>query len=531
MLMENENNQNEEFKNKLFDFEEPVSDLVWEGITGKIDKPNKRRKWVIWWLPALCLFLVGSGLVFHKYVGFEPNASESGSDQIQVQSVEKQKRQAIEKPVASAKTKDLTVSESQEIIRISADKASNRKEPPNENNKPDQAPSEKSGVNSKSNGNRSVAQASILPQILSDVTSFNKEGISENKRKGSGRTKPVSGRNFKIRTQQNGVLSRRNATGTLESKDSKSGETNEMAANALQPESNKIAFNEKSENLEAKSKLVSETPNETQAPQAPTFGSKPIDYLPIKMAVLETGYIGKSIPVVLNLIPLETAPAPTGPIKEKPKDRFARKWHFGASASALGAVQQVVVVRNVGEWNAASLPVLSNIKNSLVFEGSIFASCSLTSRFALGANAGFSTWKETVNFQTLSGTKSQFTLEPIPSPTIETSFQGNPINDQRFTQSRTTRYTSFWFQPKLAFKLAKNWPVWLKPGYQIMVFNVQTASWASGINGPTVELSFRKRHLELGFKCLFFRQRDQIRFVPQSKVNSFWLGTTVGWWF
>jgi len=477
-------------------------------------------------------------LVFHKYVYSDPKFGEYGPDLSRVRTLEKQKPEAIEQGVVSEMVKDLPVSASQQNIIFKAEKIDLVKKQSNEKNKPAPVPEETAGVDSKihgdkNTGDKEVAQANLLPQILSDETTSAKieNRNPEKKRESVGLAKHLSGPIFNKRKQQNGLASRKNAGYTSETKDSKSGEVNEIAANTFQSESNKIEFKEKPEKVDAKIKMPSEISNKAQGSKASTIGLEPIAYLPIKLAVLKTSDIANSGPITLNLIQVEITSPPKDTATEKTKESVIRKWHFGVSATALGAIQQVTVERNLGELNATSLANLSNIKNSPVFEGSIFVSHSLTSRLAVSANAGLNTWLETVDFQTLSGSKAQFTLEPVASPNAETSLMGNPINDQRFTQTLTNRFITFWFQPKLAFKLIENWPVWLEPGYQIMLYNVQTGSWASGINGPTVALSFRKRHLELGFKCLFFRQRDQIMFVPQSRVNSLWLGTTIAWKF
>ncbi len=530
--MEIENNTNEEFKNKLFDFEEPVSDKVWKGINQKLNKPDKRRKRIIWWLPAVGLLLIGISLVFHKYVGSTPDPSKSASNQSQVQSFEKQMPQTVEKPTATEIATDLPVSESPQIIGSTADRVNNI-EQKSEDEKPAQASEEMPMENSKSKIDKAVAQANLLPQMLSLSTNLAKKekGNTEKKGKNSNKSKLLSTQILRNRKQLQNPESGNNTTKKAQSFVSKSGQTNEEVANAFQPEPNEKESIENLEKADSKSNLPSEEPIDAQPAKALTFGLEPFASLPFKSAEIKARETKKTTSIEMSLISVEIALAPTDTAIEKSKDSFTRKWHFGISVAALGAIQQVFVERNINEWNAPSLPDLSNIKNSPVLEGSIFASYSLTSRVAAAANVGLNTRMETMNFKTLSGTKSEFTLEPIVLPNAETSFQGNPINDQRFTQNLTTRFTTFWFQPKMEFKLAENLPIWLKPGYQIMFFNFQKASRAPGVNGPTFEVCWQKRHLEFGFKCLFFRQRDQIQFVPHSKVNSLWLGTSLGWRF
>jgi len=515
--MESVNEHDEEFKKKLFDFEESVSDDVWKGISGELDKKPGRNRGVFWWIPVGLILILGAGFWFKtnlsKSEAFHNSSAVSVQNQVEETEakVDVDKSTKLDKSLKSTnnepakKTERLAESNtvSQDLPTSKTEQSAKHTQPMDDEISPNNL--------AENNSNENTTKKWIVKNLKSTKTLVS--GSSEWLAKENSLKQPEKTVNQQVSAIEPNAEQNLAPAFTAIIEEGRHGN----APIAYLPESN-----QKRETKREVSSKINPT-----ASSILNAESGVLTEMPIRLATVAQRKI-EAKPISLQLITADVQRLDS--MKEEPKEIAKKRWSFGPDFGLLGAIQQVKLNRQTDEWNNTSFALVDALKSSRMIEFSMHAAFSITSKLGLAANFGLSHWTQTIEYQSKIGLKAEYTLNEVNLPNGEIRFDGLPINDNQFTKSVKSDFTQLWFQPKLEIQPWSQFPLKFKPGYQFFVAKLGNSNQHVP-NGASFELTYSFKKVEVGMKSLFYHQQNVVQFVPQSQVNTFWLGGSVGWRF
>ena len=515
------------FKNKLFDHESQAPEAVWTNIERQLDKPNKKRPFIFWWLPLLLL----SGVTAAFFWMNEPTTLATSNNQ--QASLEKALYSTSETEKAEEKAKP------EDVWRSPGIKDGQK------------TVSQKSYVNGFENciENAGVAKTSNKKNAETMENTVAKTIILASKTEKYFHKRPMTkittrnalpeisdlhkNENYSEQNAPKKLIANNFASKTHKGKTPKKGGKYTAEANAT---------SENGEILSSKSGGFSSQNNEMVSnsdKNANTVNEK----LTAKVdnTFLEVRQFSKSLAIVNletpPLVPVNlNAPKPEPDLVKLPDSlkndttEKLKKWNFGTSLAVLGLFQNVNIARSAEEWNGASLAKVASAEPSLIYEASLFAKFSLCPRLKIGLQSGVGYWSQKINFQTETGIRSDFTLHPA-NQNNQLIYNGTPVNNQTFTSEKQYQNINLWFQPKLEWQFIAFLPLWIKPGFQLgSIFESQSGK-SDFQKAVSLELTFQVKRWEIGCKLLKWNQKNHLENISDSETKNYWFGGTFGYRF